>query len=913
MLMCSSYSTERLRQTFRCCLTLMLLLLASATAQAADPVVADPIELGKEYTYGAFQTFSGTYTATEACVIKVSANGSDFPSAYSDADHTTDITSSVTISGAWRYYDISLEAGQTVYFYINDDHLNRCTVTFTQETKDVQLESAAPEAGSTFAYGGEPTITLTFNNAVKVGRAQIVAGSQAVTVQANVSGKIVYLVPKAEIKSLVDQGALKEGDAFTVRLTDVRMASDESVLYGTDGTFEISYVCGPRPVELVKAEGLLASGNKFLSYWPTGDERGIIKLTFSGDLQQPAEGSRQVSVNFGEVEGEEYYSEALNYTVNGNVLTCDLTGKLRTPANMVPSGTNYGTMAVKIYNLRDAAGNLVSTSVSGSLGSLTYQLPYEVVKADFTPAFTPKSGTSLAGVKEIEIWTTDYTKLHFDAVKFDYTDGTEQKAVVTTAYVIAADPDMEGAGTITIPVPDELDGKTNITLTLNNLVCDDGLDHSSDFTAKYDAFVLNRLTYTDPAEGSVPVTLKGAQLNAFASGGTLAATTNMPGKVGYATYTLEDLNPESPDEAYLITTSSMRYPAGDNGEPDNTKPLQAEIYGVGCTFYKGHTYRLAVVGYASEDAYNQGATALGTDYVEFEGNSTPFAYSTVTYVGADPESGSTIPASEDAVVTLEYDGMVTVEATINGGMGVTYPVTKLEPIDGDEDGLSNLWKMTVSQSQLSMLGGQLALSVVAKDRDGLYVQGNMGKNQTTYQSLEYKVSDGNEGLGFTITPADGAEVASLYEFTVSSPDGVSAINESYNGTKVVLYKADGTQVATVNNVEQIIPDDQLDNWSYVVTSLKMTLDHPVTEAGSYYLDFPEQFFIIGEQFSQKDSGAGRVNYTVNPTTGIDGVTVSTATQAKGIYTLTGVKLNVKTAELPAGVYVIDGHKVLIKR
>ncbi len=60
-----------------------------------------------------------------------------------------------------------------------------------------------------------------------------------------------------------------------------------------------------------------------------------------------------------------------------------------------------------------------------------------------------------------------------------------------------------------------------------------------------------------------------------------------------------------------------------------------------------------------------------------------------------------------------------------------------------------------------------------------------------------------------------------------------------------------------------------------------------------------------------NAGAFEYEYTVTESTGIDG-TPTLEIKCTGIHTLDGVKLNATPADLPAGLYIIDGKKVLVK-
>ena len=56
-----------------------------------------------------------------------------------------------------------------------------------------------------------------------------------------------------------------------------------------------------------------------------------------------------------------------------------------------------------------------------------------------------------------------------------------------------------------------------------------------------------------------------------------------------------------------------------------------------------------------------------------------------------------------------------------------------------------------------------------------------------------------------------------------------------------------------------------------------------------------------------------VRFVSDGTSGIDGVTVQPAKAARGIYTISGRRVNAtSTTALPAGLYIVDGKKTLVK-
>ena len=833
----------------------LMVCISSVAAHAAAPVDWGDMELGKAYNYTTFTANGGKFTAPQSGVLTCTSTCGDFLYPYSDAEHTQELNFQTNYDAQGHiYYELSVTEGQEIYFYKSFVMNSGSWILTMSSEEDVKLNlvSTSPEAGAMLSPAGSPQVLFYFSQNVKISGAEIVVGDYSQSISANLSGSTVFFNCGDDLMALLNAGKLQENDIITFRLKNVRMAANESVLYGEDGTCEVSYVCAGNPVKLVSVSGLLEEGNKFLSYWVKGDPRGILTATFDGDLQVPEKGSQSqvLTLGFGNSEGEvgEYYSETIPYTVNGNVLTVDLTGKLRTPENMVTSGTNYGQMLLKLVNVRDAKGNYVYSSGLGTLGSFSYDMAYEEVKSSFTAEFTPASGESLAGKEKIELWITDYEKLHFDGILF--TAG--ETSVVSTDFTATPDPDFEGAYILDINIPAEMKDLKGVTVTLNNLVCEDGRDHSLLFTAKYDSFMLKKVQYQASAD-AVPVNLSGARLEKLVPEAKILVNTNMNDKVGYAWYQIRDLNPTTPDEAIVKSMATLY--KGEDGS------FSTEIYGAGYKLMLGHTYRMEVTAYASEDDHNYGNAPLGTDYIEFSGATPPYVYSPTQLVSIDPANETTLTEASDTEFTLEFDGMVSLDASttfVVYGMGETLPFKSIEAVE-PADGLSNIWKLTVDAGTLGSVGNTLTLSVVATDFEGRRVQGNEGEDENTFFRFTYPLNFAN--FEVTITPASGTEVEKLHQFTVSCTEG---IGDAYSGQDIVLYnRGEFAAVAKVSTIEQIIPEDQMDNWDYVVQSLLLTLDTEITDAGSYVLDVPAGVFNLGTQFNQSHNAAFAANYTIN--------------------------------------------------
>lgn len=493
------------RQAYRWLMVLLMACLGSGLLHAANKDHG-ALELGKTYEFDAYSSVSGYYTAQSEGLLKVTHSGGEFIPVYSDEAHQNEIMCERNYDADGHiYYELPVKSGETYYFY-NNFLMTKGTFTLSMIGAEDALElvSVTPKDGSTFTVAGEPQVTFSFSTGIKIDNVEIVYGDNAQRISSRVAGVNVTIFPKADIYALMKKGSIKAGDQFKLRLTNVRMAGNESIKYGTDGTCEVTYICAAKPVEVVATSGLLAPGNEFKSFWNKGDENGILRIEFDGELQVPdSKATEQVAqLSYGDFEAEDYYSEKVPYTVEGNVLLCDFTGKMRLPSTMLQSGKEYENMVIKVTGVRGADGNFAYNENAGSLGSFTYTLKYSKVSIELITEFTPASGSSLEGIEAIELWMTDYKKFSFDGIRFAYTDGDKQAEVVTKDYTATPDASIEGSYVLRIPVPAEVAGKKNVKLSFVNLVAADGVDYSDQLTATYNVEGQDAAFEAVPANGS---------------------------------------------------------------------------------------------------------------------------------------------------------------------------------------------------------------------------------------------------------------------------------------------------------------------------------------------------------------------------------------------------------------------------
>ena len=133
-----------------------------------------------------------------------------------------------------------------------------------------------------------------------------------------------------------------------------------------------------------------------------------------------------------------------------------------------------------------------------------------------------------------------------------------------------------------------------------------------------------------------------------------------------------------------------------------------------------------------------------------------------------------------------------------------------------------------------------------------------------------------------------------------SPKRVDASNPYYNanytGNNVTAVCTEGL-VAIDGNKATLTPSNGATNDKKVV--------YGITKDCEIVLSVPEGFFVV----NGIDYPAFNLKFTIDSKTGIDAVNADSATSAKAVYTLSGIKVNGKA---PKGVIIVNGKKFVNK-
>lgn len=882
--MSNNYMTQGIQTFKKYVMMLVLVLTGTMAANAADVIDLGVLETNKGYDIDSKALYKGSFTAPEEGTLVVQSSNYDLLQPYNDEGLTDRINYTFLRDNNTGHgsYKLKLTKGQTIWLAYNGLNKATNTLTFGDDAAKMALNEVLPAAGSTVMCTNTRQIAFRFNNPVACSRVEFINGNYTKRLDAQMSKSSILLDIKETFYKFMKENNLKEGDEFTIRLSGVRSAEDAENILGTDGVIETKFICGKKPIALL-SEGNYSNDHKFLSFWPTGTPDGIFTLQFDGDLQVPtAEGyNTTAQLTYGDMstEAAERYMENLDIKIEGSKLTIDLTGKDRTPYKMLGSNALYDNILFAISHVRDANGYPVYSSGSGSIGSFTRSMPYELVSVEANTEFTPANGESLKGVDNLEVFATDYKKFSFSGVKFTYTVNKETKSVVVTNYTATADDAIEGAYTINIPVPAEVKaGASNVMVSFENLVAADGKDHSAKFSAIYDGFTITSATYQADSE-SAAIEWAGADIPVLKSGAILKFAINQDTEhVGYMNYTITDLNPNEGDDAMIATTASILY-------NEETGEWESEIYGLNNTkTYLGHTYVVNVNAYetrADFDRYHN--DPVGTASFTFNGSSEPYVYSDVKLASISPEDFN-ITDAKDFRIVAKFDGLVKViegVTCIAGGAASDDAPFTLTPTDPDEEGYSDEWTLTLEDYLLAQqTSQQITVNIAAEDQDGHRVQGNYRKEENSLFQYTFNLSYQGAELSL-VSPEE--TVDSLKEFVVECEKALN-ISGYVADSEVVVYgnrksfgfasiepvyaKEIQEVIDYMNNhsvqetIEKFGNDRYLEAMDTPATQMKLTLKETITEPGEYTLHIPADYFCAGEQFDSENTKEFNASFTI---------------------------------------------------
>ena len=390
---------------------------------------------------------------------------------------------------AWSgYTEASLKAGKAYYINVPGTLSSSKFFKGVMETgvNELKLTDVNFEEGKVFDITDTRCgqLNLSFNmNAqaddtnIKIGN--IIDCNVETRTSTNAGG--LYVLLKDSIINWLNKRLIVGGEEMTVTVKNISAAADDNIKYGKDGNLTLKFLTPSMPHNLVSKQ----LPDPFLSYWPKGDERGMVVLTFDADVMQGEQQTAKGSFNIGSADMDDIYVESLDpsmFRAEGNKLYIDFTGKLRTKETMGLK-SNWDIITLRLMNIKMADGSNVFSAGAGASGSFTFNMNYKEYKSNLAFDFTPADGGKLTE-NNVKVYFSDKNAITFEGAKFTYQDENDKNHQTIVKEGITSTPDGEEAIEYTIPITDAIKNGKNVRFTLTGVVANDGLDHS-DITAKW--------------------------------------------------------------------------------------------------------------------------------------------------------------------------------------------------------------------------------------------------------------------------------------------------------------------------------------------------------------------------------------------------------------------------------------------
>lgn len=472
---------------------MLVCLMSTMLASAAEWT---PFETGVKYDFKFMEDQNFKFVPTEDGILRIYAQETNI-------SVSTDETTAGDKISAWKYKpttdedgttwsgytEASLKAG-TPYFINVPGTLSKSTKkyfkgVFEAGVNELKVTAINFEEGKTFdisdTRGGQ--LNISFNMNAKSEETNVKIGNIIdcnVETRTSTNAGSLYVLLKDSLISWLNKGIIVGGEEMIITVKNIRAAADENIKYGKDGNLTLKFLTPSKPHSLVSKQ----LPDPFLSYWPKGDERGMLVLTFDADVMAGEAQTAKGSFTLGYAEMDDVYVEYLDqsmFRAEGNKLYIDFTGKLRTKETMGLKN-NWDLITLRLMNVKMADGTNVFSAGAGTSGSFTFTMNYKEYKSNLAFELTPADGEKLTE-NTVKIYFSEKDAIKFDGVKFTYQDENDKKYQTTVTEGITSEVEGDAIEYI-IPITDAIKNGKNVRFTLTGVVANDGLDHS-DITARW--------------------------------------------------------------------------------------------------------------------------------------------------------------------------------------------------------------------------------------------------------------------------------------------------------------------------------------------------------------------------------------------------------------------------------------------
>ena len=486
--------------TFKKAWLVLVCLMSTMLASAAEWTM---FETGVKYDFKFMTDQDFKFVPKEDGILRIYAQETNI-SVSTEGDDETCTASKESKISAWKYKPTTDEDGTTwsgyteaslkagTPYYINVPGTLSKSVkkyfkgVFEAGVNELKLTDVNFEEGKVFDITDTRCgqLNLSFNMNAKADDTNIKIGNIIdcnVETRTSTNAGGLYVLLKDSIITWLNKGIIVGGEEMTVTVKNIRAAADDNIKYGKDGNLTMKFLTPSMPHNLVSKQ----LPDPFLSYWPKGDERGMIVLTFDADVMQGEQQTAKGSFNIGSADMDDIYVETLDpsmFRAEGNKLYIDFTGKLRTKETMGLK-SNWDIITLRLMNIKMADGSNVFSAGAGASGSFTFTMNYKEYKSNLAFEFTPADGETLTE-NNVKVYFSDKNAITFEGAKFTYQDENDKNYQTIVKEGITSTPDGEDAIEYTIPITDQIKNGKNVRFSLTGVVANDGLDHS-DITAKW--------------------------------------------------------------------------------------------------------------------------------------------------------------------------------------------------------------------------------------------------------------------------------------------------------------------------------------------------------------------------------------------------------------------------------------------
>lgn len=472
---------------------MLVCLMSTMLASAAEWTM---FETGVKYDFKFMEDQNFKFVPTEDGVLRIYAQETNI-------SVSTDETKAGDKISAWKYKpttdedgtawsgytEASLKAG-TPYYINVPGTLSKSTKkyfkgVFEAGVNELKVTAINFEEGKTFdisdTRGGQ--LNISFNMNAKSEETNVKIGNIIdcnVETRTSTNAGSLYVLLKDSLISWLNKGKIVGGEEMIITVKNIRAAADENIKYGKDGNLTLKFLTPSKPHSLVSKQ----LPDPFLSYWPKGDERGMLVLTFDSDVMAGDAQTAKGSFTLGYAEMDDVYVETLEpsmFRAEGNKLYIDFTGKLRTKETMGLKN-DWDIITLRLMNVKMADGTNVFSEGAGTSGSFTFTMNYKEYKSNLAFELTPADGEKLKE-NNVKIYFSEKDAIKFDGVKFTYQDENDKKYQTTVTEGITSEVEGDAIEYI-IPITDAIKNGKNVRFTLTGVVANDGLDHS-DITARW--------------------------------------------------------------------------------------------------------------------------------------------------------------------------------------------------------------------------------------------------------------------------------------------------------------------------------------------------------------------------------------------------------------------------------------------